>query len=54
MIATPLLETIGQELLASISEIDTRVRKVQIRIEKSNPPIEGFEGTVAVTCTKLC
>jgi len=51
-IATPLLETIGQELLASISELDTRIRKLQIRIEKSNPPIEGFEGTVGVTCTK--
>ena len=52
LIATPLLETIGQELLASISELDTRIRKLQIRIEKSNPPIEGFEGTVGVTCTK--
>lgn len=51
-IATPLLETIGQELLASISELDTRIRKLQIRIEKSNPPIEGFEGTVGVTCIK--
>ncbi len=45
-----LLETLAQEIAGSVHEADQRVKQATISIRKLNPPIEGFSGTVGVTC----
>jgi dihydroneopterin aldolase len=47
-IATPLLETIAQELIYSIYAVDKRIKSIEINIKKLTPPIPDFKGTVAV------
>ena len=47
--ATPLLETVAQELTSAIHELDPRIKSVHITIKKSSPPIEKFQGLVGVT-----
>ena len=47
--ATPLLETVAQELAQSIHKIDERIKSVSITITKSSPPIESFQGLVGVS-----
>lgn len=47
--ATPLLETVAQELALAIHQIDERVKSVSITISKSTPPIENFQGLVGVS-----
>jgi len=47
--ATPLLETIVQELSQSIHLLDKKISSVSITIKKLSPPIENFVGEVGVT-----
>jgi len=47
-IATPMLETIAQDLIASIYASDNRIKSIEINIKKLAPPIPNFKGTVGV------
>ncbi len=48
-LATPLLETVAQELSQSIHLLDDKITSVSINIKKLSPPIENFVGVVGVT-----
>ena len=48
-LATPLLETIAQELVESIHAMDDRIKFVNITLKKNAPPIENFQGSVGVS-----
>ncbi|MBC7889725.1 MAG: dihydroneopterin aldolase [Ferruginibacter sp.] len=47
--ATPLLETVAQELAQAIQTVDERIRSVSITINKLSPPVENFQGIVGVS-----
>ena len=47
--ATPLLETVAQELSKTIHLLDKKITSVRINIKKLSPPIENFIGDVGVT-----
>jgi 7,8-dihydroneopterin aldolase/epimerase/oxygenase len=47
--ATPLLETLAQELAQAIHLLDKKITSVSITIKKLSPPIENFVGVVGVT-----
>lgn len=47
--ATPLLETLAQEMAQAIEAMDSRIRTVSINIKKIAPPIENFQGVVGVS-----
>jgi dihydroneopterin aldolase len=47
--ATPLLETVAQELAHAIHKIDERIKSVTVTVKKSSPPIENFQGLVGVS-----
>jgi len=47
--ASPLLETVAQELAHAIHKIDERIKSVSITIKKSSPPIENFQGLVGIS-----
>jgi len=46
--ATPLLETLAQDMTNEIYAYDNRIKSISIRVEKKNPPIPEFEGSVSV------
>jgi dihydroneopterin aldolase len=52
-IATPLLETIAQELVSSIYAADNRIKSIEISIKKLTPPIPDFKGAVGVSIKQL-
>ena len=47
-IATPLLETLVQDLANELKAFDNRIKSISISVEKKNPPIPNIEGTVSV------
>ena len=47
--ATPLLETLAQEMSLGILQLDNKISAVSITIKKLSPPIENFVGEVGVT-----
>ena len=49
---TPLLETIAQQLVDSIRQLDHRIIEVSLTIIKCHPPIVGFSGNVGVSLQK--
>lgn len=51
-LATPLLETLVQDLVDKIHEFDRRIRSVTVSVEKKNPPIPNIGGTVSVSLKK--
>ena len=51
-VATPLLETLVEEIADQIHELDKRIERVHITIDKLNPPIKGMKGRVAVQLEK--
>jgi 7,8-dihydroneopterin aldolase/epimerase/oxygenase len=50
---TGLLECIAQDIAMGIHQIDQRVNRVEVSIQKCNPPIEHFSGAVSVSCTLI-
>jgi dihydroneopterin aldolase len=48
-----LLETLAQSIAEKIHTAYPSVNEIDIRIEKKNPPIVGFVGSVAVSFKKL-
>ncbi len=46
--ATPLLETLVQDLTKEIHALDNRIQSISVSIEKKNPPIPNMEGSVSV------
>ncbi len=46
--ATPLLETLAQELAQMIHDFDNRIKNISVSVEKKNPPISNMEGSVSV------
>jgi dihydroneopterin aldolase len=46
---TPLLETIAMQLCHSIMEKFVQVEQVYVHVEKKNPPIPAFSGSVSVS-----
>lgn len=46
---TPLLETIAMEIADEILRNFNGVSRVSVAIEKKNPPISGFSGSVQVS-----
>lgn len=51
-IATPLIETVAENIIDGVLRQDERITKVTVNIKKLNPPISGFQGVVGVTLTK--
>ena len=49
---TALLETVAQELVEQIHDLDNRVKSVEITIRKLAPPIKNFKGYVGVSVKK--
>lgn len=47
-----LLETLAQQIIAEIKAAEPRIIQINITIEKVNPPIPNFTGTVGVTYSK--
>lgn len=47
-IATPLLETLVQDLTEAIRAFDNRIQSISVSVEKKNPPISNMEGSVSV------
>ena len=47
-IATPLLETLVQDLSEEIRLFDNRIKSISVSVEKKNPPIPNMEGSVSV------
>ncbi len=47
-----LLETLAQSIAEKIQHAFPLIREIEIRIEKKNPPIASFRGSVAVTYKK--
>ena len=47
-----LLEMLAQEITEDIHESDARIRSVEIHINKLNPPIANFIGSVGVSYSK--
>jgi dihydroneopterin aldolase len=43
-----LLETVAQSVAEKINQSFPLIKEIEIRIEKKNPPIDGFSGSVAV------
>jgi 7,8-dihydroneopterin aldolase/epimerase/oxygenase len=46
--ATPLLETLVQDLTEAIRAYDNRIKSVSVAVEKKNPPMPNMEGSVSV------
>ena len=47
-----LLETLAQSIADKIQHVFPLIKEIEIRIEKKNPPIVGFIGSVAVRYKK--
>lgn len=47
-----LLETLATGICDEIYSFDNRIKTVEISIQKLNPPILGFTGSVAVSISK--
>ena len=47
-----LLETLAQAMAINVHKHFPQVKKVVVEVEKLNPPIDKFSGTVAVKYTK--
>jgi len=47
---TPLLETVAQDLIEAIHQMDEKISSISINIKKTAPPIENFQGSVGVSC----
>jgi 7,8-dihydroneopterin aldolase/epimerase/oxygenase len=54
LFSTPekLLETLAQKIVGAIYNSNKKIQKINISIEKLNPPIANFTGTVAVSFSK--
>lgn len=46
---TPLLETLAQHIVKDIFEMDERIKKVYIEIDKLSAPITNFSGRVGIS-----
>lgn len=46
-----LLETLAQDICNEIKNFDGRIKRINISINKLNPPIPNFTGTVGVSVT---
>ncbi len=46
--ATPLLETLTEDLVEEIRAFDKRIKSISVSVEKKNPPIANMEGSVSV------
>jgi 7,8-dihydroneopterin aldolase/epimerase/oxygenase len=51
-IATPLLETVLEDLVSEIHQSSTLIKSIAVSIKKINPPIENFSGSVGVSLKK--
>ncbi len=47
-VATPLLETLVQDLTEEIRALDNRINSISVSVEKKNPPIPNMQGSVSV------
>lgn len=47
-----LLETLAQEIVEDIHNLDPRIITIDIHLKKLNPPIANFTGSVGVSYTK--
>lgn len=52
LVATPLLETLVQDLAQEIYEFDRRINSISVSVEKKNPPIPNIHGSVSVNYKK--
>ena len=43
--ATPLLETLVQDLTDEIRAFDNRIKSISVSVEKKNPPMPNMEGS---------
>ena len=51
-IATPLLETVLEDLVTKIHQSSTLIKSIAVSIKKINPTIENFSGSVGVSLKK--
>jgi len=52
-VATPLLETLAQEMVEELLAADSRIRSISLSVKKLTPPIANFKGTVGVQIKKV-
>ncbi len=48
-----LLETLAQNIAGDIAGIDSRIKHIEVKINKINPPIFNFTGNVGVGYIKV-
>jgi 7,8-dihydroneopterin aldolase/epimerase/oxygenase len=51
-ITEKLLEVLAQDIPTLIYEMDNRIKRINISIQKLNAPIANFEGSVGIRFTK--
>jgi dihydroneopterin aldolase len=51
-IATPLLETLAQDMIEEIYQSDKRILSISVSIKKIHPPLTNFTGNVSVSLIK--
>ncbi len=51
-IPTALLETVVQDLVNQVHNIDDRIKTILVSVDKKNPPIANIEGSVGVSLKK--
>lgn len=51
-IATPLLETLAQNICRAIANDNPLSKRITVSVSKLNTPIINFEGQMGVTCTE--
>lgn len=45
-----LLETLGTRIIKELNLKYKQLNEIKVKVTKTNPPIEGYSGTVSVTC----
>lgn len=45
-----LLETVSSRLVRELNMNYKQLNEIKVKVTKMNPPIEGYSGTVSVTC----
>ena len=52
LIPTDLIEVVAEDIISAICQKFPQVKQIKISIQKSNPPVIGFKGSVGVSLQK--
>ncbi len=51
-IPTALLETVAQEMVEQVKQLDPKIKTISVSIKKKTPPIPNIQGTAGVSYKK--